>query len=85
MTIRLLLYGTAACHLCEQALALLHEARTAIDIGWSEIDIADDDMLLERYGLLIPVLRLEKNGSELHWPFNAAELHAWLQSGSLQQ
>ena len=35
---RFVLYGTEACHLCEQALGLLEEASIGLDVtvvGWS--------------------------------------------------
>ncbi|BBJ00126.1 glutaredoxin family protein [Ferrigenium kumadai] len=63
----LALYGTSCCHLCEQAEAILHEAGLAAE----HIDIAEDDELLERYGIRIPVLRRADNDAELGWPFDA--------------
>ena len=62
------LYGTSCCHLCEQAETVLREAGVAAE----HIDIADDDGLLEKYGVRIPVLRRADNGAELGWPFDAA-------------
>ncbi len=62
------LYGTSCCHLCEQAEAILHQAGVAAQ----HVDIADDDGLLEKYGVRIPVLRRADNGAELGWPFDAA-------------
>ncbi len=67
---RLQLYGTRACHLCEQAEALLHASHLAAEY----IDIASDDALLERYGTRIPVLRRVDDGAELGWPFDARAL-----------
>lgn len=58
------LYGTAGCHLCEEARALLN----ALAIDARHIDIAGDDQLVERYGVRIPVLR-RVDGAELGWPF----------------
>lgn len=69
---RLLLYGTRCCHLCEQAEALLHETRLQAEY----IDIAEDDALLERYGLRIPVIRRVDNGAELDWPFDGRAIIA---------
>jgi glutaredoxin len=65
MNIRL--YGTACCHLCEEAQAVLHEMGIEAD----HVDIADDDELLEKYGVRIPVLRRMDTGAELGWPFDA--------------
>jgi glutaredoxin len=67
---KLLLYGTRFCHLCEQAEAVLHAAGvTAV-----YTDIAEDETLLERYGMRIPVVRRVDNGAELGWPFDASAL-----------
>jgi hypothetical protein len=64
MTTFLTLYGTEHCHLCEHAQALLAQA----GLEWHNVDIAESDVLLERYGTRIPVLRHD-NGKELNWPF----------------
>ena len=68
-TPRLILYSTSACHLCEQALALL---QPWLDTGHSieEVDISESDELFERYGVLIPVLRRPDTDAELNWPFD---------------
>jgi hypothetical protein len=79
---RLTLYGTHGCHLCEEAEALLHQA-----LDWcpalmelQKIDIAEDAELLGRYGVRIPVLCSRDFDSELGWPFDAAQLQAFLQN-----
>ena len=74
------LFGTSACHLCDQAKQLLVLAQEAgADFQYREEDIALQDSLFERYGELIPVLR-KPNGDELNWPFEAAELWDFLVS-----
>lgn len=70
----LVLYGTSCCHLCEQAEAVLREAGVAAQ----HIDIADDDGLLEKYGVRIPVLRRADSGAELGWPFDVADVAQFL-------
>ncbi len=66
-----ILYGTSACHLCEDAEALLLALRDAgLAFELQKIDIADDDALVERYGIRIPVLRLAGGEAELGWPFD---------------
>ncbi|GAB6262024.1 glutaredoxin family protein [Photobacterium sp. 53610] len=76
----IILYSTEGCHLCEQAYALLAEAGVAgqVDV----VDIAFDDGLFSRYGVTIPVVSIEANGSvsELGWPFDASQLTNWLKS-----
>jgi hypothetical protein len=71
--LRLVLYGTSACHLCEQALALLRSLPLS---GWTldEVDISQSDTLFERYGLTIPVLCREDTGAELNWPFDGRDV-----------
>lgn len=72
----LILYGTAGCHLCEEAEALL--AREVSAAGYAapidKQDIATCPELMERYGLSIPVLRDNDSGRELNWPFDAEDL-----------
>jgi hypothetical protein len=63
----LVLYGTQACHLCEEAGALL----AGLGIEANHCDIIDDDGLLELYGVRIPVLKRLDTGAELGWPFDA--------------
>jgi glutaredoxin len=67
---KLLLYGTLSCHLCEQAEAVLHAAGVTAEYT----DIAEDEALLEKYGMRIPVVRRVDNGTELGWPFDIAAL-----------
>ena len=62
------LYGTSACHLCEQALVILEEASTQLPFSWIEIDIAENEELMQSYGVKIPVLQAN-TGAELCWPF----------------
>jgi hypothetical protein len=70
------LYGTAGCHLCELAEALVAPllARRAERLHY--VDIADSDPLLERYGVRSPVLR--RGAAELGWPFDAEQVAAFL-------
>ncbi len=72
----LTLYGTSACHLCDQAKGILEEAGLAF--VW--VDIAADAALLERYGVRIPVVRHPAGGRELDWPFDRSSLVAFIQT-----
>lgn len=73
------LYGTLGCHLCEVAEALLVQVLAQRGDWQIEcVDIADSDALLQRYGELIPVLRRDRDGAELHWPFSAEQALALL-------
>lgn len=70
----LVLLGTDACHLCEEAQALLMHFQGALKEDVYIDDIAEDPVLVERYGLRIPVLRHEGSGAELNWPFDSQQL-----------
>ena len=71
---KLMLYGTRYCHLCDQAEALLEAA----GIGAKYVDIASDDALLEKYRVRIPVLVRVDSGAELGWPFDAPALQRFI-------
>nr|WP_288357624.1 glutaredoxin family protein [uncultured Pseudomonas sp.] len=72
------LLGTLGCHLCDYAEAVLMpfvENGLLVEL----LDIADEPGLMERYALVIPVLRRMDTGAELHWPFEASQVAAFLQ------
>ncbi len=73
---RLTLYTTEGCHLCEQAMQLL-DPWLAKGMGLAKVDIAEDELLMARFGERIPVIA-SASGSELGWPFTAAELETWI-------
>jgi hypothetical protein len=78
MPIELILYSTSACHLCEQALALMQPLLgEAVQVR--EVDISHSEELFQRYGTTIPVLRAPSAGRELNWPFTAAEVVQFLE------
>jgi hypothetical protein len=68
---QLILFGTSACHLCEQATELV----TSIiadnpTIQLQPIDIAEQVHWQPRYAIRIPVLLHRKTERELSWPFD---------------
>jgi Glutaredoxin-like domain (DUF836) len=71
-----ILYGTANCHLCEDAFDLIQ--LTDADLHLSIVDIVDDSDLYARYELTIPVLKSSTTGAELNWPFNLETLQLFL-------
>ncbi|MDQ7727166.1 glutaredoxin family protein [Halomonas sp. SpR8] len=74
--IQLSLYTTMGCHLCSQLESLV--ARLANQKVWlHHIEISDDDVLVERYGMRIPVL-VDSEGKELDRGFELERLSAWL-------
>lgn len=74
----LVLLGTQACHLCEQAQALLTLFQSYLKVDVFLEDIAESEAQVERYGLRIPVLVHQESGDELGWPFDAEQLQQWL-------
>lgn len=62
------LYSTQGCHLCDDAEDILKR----LQLSYQLIEISDNDMLLESYGLFIPVLEcvIENRTRRLNWPFN---------------
>ncbi len=79
MTIPLQLYSTTGCHLCEHAKALIFPLLDNSHFVFEEIDIADNDQLMERYGVTIPVLGSPRLKEELSWPFSSDEVAAFLE------
>lgn len=74
----LILYSTSACHLCEQAKAIIHPVLFSPDL-LEEVDISKSDELIAEYGTLIPVLKDSVTGQALNWPFDEARLLSFLQ------
>ncbi|WP_372015548.1 glutaredoxin family protein [Pseudoxanthomonas sp. 10H] len=72
---RYVLYQRDDCHLCDQALAVLAQARLPEP---DSVFIDDDEGLEARYGHRVPVLRNAGSGEELDWPFAADQVRAWL-------
>lgn len=73
----LALYGTSACHLCEEALALVQPLAQARGLNLTIIDISGDDILENQYGTSIPVLS-RTDGEELCWPFDTNKVSEFL-------
>lgn len=73
-----ILYSTVGCHLCDQAISLI-EASGIPTSDFKIVDIAEDDALVERYGIRIPVLKKEASGEELGWPFDLELLSDWFE------
>jgi hypothetical protein len=68
---KLILFGTAACHLCELAQELLRDSLTHLPaIQLQVIDIAEETQWQDRYAVRIPVLWHPESQRELGWPFD---------------
>ena len=74
----LILYSTLGCHLCDLALEVIAHCSEASQKNVCSIDIADDDDLVSRYGVRIPVIAYADK--ELGWPFTVDDLSAFLAS-----
>ena len=77
MPTNLYLYSTSHCHLCETAIALILQLAKAHKFKMIElkiVEIADNEKLLARYGLTIPVLQRQDTFAELNWPFSEADV-----------
>ena len=68
------LYHTLGCHLCEDAEALIipifQQLFQQYRCTYEKIDIADSYELIAEYGIRIPVLKNNDDGTELAWPFD---------------
>ncbi|WP_415890844.1 glutaredoxin family protein [Neptuniibacter sp. SY11_33] len=73
------LMGTVGCHLCEVAEQLIASSVDMQKYAIYQVDIADDDDLVERYGVKIPVLLDLESKDELEWPFDQSQLLEFLQ------
>ncbi|MBF8223807.1 glutaredoxin family protein [Halomonas sp. 328] len=74
--IQLRLYTTLGCHLCEELEALL-VTLCPVEYTLERVEISEDETLVARYGVRIPVLVAE-DGEELNRGFEASRLVAWL-------
>lgn len=79
----LYLYSTPGCHLCEMAREIIEPLLGDHSLILQEIDIADSDDLIERYGVKIPVLKSPQHIDELCWPFDSAQVVGFLQRNSI--
>ena len=79
----LTLYSTEGCHLCELAFHLLTQDVRVPETQIHVIDIATDDQLIDRFGVLIPVLENPITGDQLFWPFSAEDVNRYLETQHL--
>lgn len=72
---KLSLYQRDDCHLCDAAIDVLAQAGAP---DFNSVWIDGHPELEERYALRVPVLRDERTGAELNWPFDEPALRAFL-------
>jgi glutaredoxin len=70
---KLFLYTTAGCHLCELADAILQSLASQYQLIIIPTEIGDDDQLVERYGIRIPVVQFPDN-TDIGWPFDVQDI-----------
>lgn len=65
----LILYTTAGCHLCELADTILQTLAAQHQLTIIPTEIGDDDELVARYGIRIPVVQFPDD-TDIGWPFD---------------
>ena len=76
---RLLLFGTFGCHLCDQAREIIKESLPNRFDKWIEtIDIAEFEQWQAQYAIRIPVLYHPETQKELGWPFNQTQVKEFI-------
>lgn len=69
----LTLFTTEGCHLCEEAHELLLNVADKQPLRIQLQEIGDNDDLVARYGIRIPVVRFPDQ-QELDWPFTELDI-----------
>ena len=73
--VKLTLFGTLGCHLCEDAELIIAECE---GIKVETIDIAEQEQWQEKYAIRIPVLYHPETEKELGWPFTSADIEGFI-------
>ena len=75
----LILFGTAGCHLCDDAQNLIAQCLPGrFEQMVEQIDIAEQEHWQERYSIRIPVLFHPETQKELGWPFDQAAVSEFI-------
>lgn len=75
---KLVLYTTLGCHLCEQVEHMLEALNADFPHHLARVDIVNDDDLLAEYATDIPVLYRADIDMEFAWPFDSLQLIQFL-------
>jgi thiol-disulfide isomerase/thioredoxin len=76
---RLVLFGTSGCHLCEQAEQLIRDfLQNDFELIIEIIDIAEFEQWQEKYAIRIPVLYHPETQNELGWPFDQTHVEEFI-------
>jgi hypothetical protein len=78
--LRLVLFGTSGCHLCEQAVLIIDAYLSG---QWDQlvvdhVDIAEQEQWQEKYAIRIPVLYHPETQNELGWPFDQTNVEEFI-------
>ncbi|WAK02815.1 glutaredoxin family protein [Methylobacter sp. YRD-M1] len=78
--IKLLLLGTASCHLCEEAEAIVDvcRAQAADQLTVETVDIAEQTQWQADYAVRIPVLYHPATQQDLGWPFGRKDVNEFI-------
>jgi hypothetical protein len=77
--IRLLLFGTSGCHLCEQAEEIINDSLpNSFGVRIETIDIAEQEQLQNQYAIRIPVLYHPETEKDLGWPFDQTHIKEFI-------
>lgn len=57
---KVVLYSKEDCCLCDNAKAILQELQQEFSFQIEEVDIYKDDVLLEKYQIMIPVIEIDE-------------------------
>jgi glutaredoxin len=71
MSVHIKFYTKVDCPLCEKAHLVLEELKEDLDLKIEIIDIYQSDELIEKYGLMIPVV--EADGEEIDYGYISKE------------
>jgi hypothetical protein len=71
-SMKIYLYSTLGCHLCEQAKVILWPLLLKYQLRLVELDISASDEMIDKYGMRIPVLGV--GATELNWPFTPEQV-----------
>lgn len=77
---RLLLLGTAGCHLCEQAEQIITGCLSNdLKLTIESVDIAEQEQWQAQYAIRIPVLYHPETQKDLGWPFDSTHVTAFIE------
>lgn len=74
---RITLIGKPGCHLCDDARAVVARVAEELGVGWSELDINQDEALAEQYWEQIPVTLVDGRRHDF-WRVDEERLRAAL-------